>query len=1336
MEPRDDTVPAAPRRPPWLRSVLLVVVPALLLVGFLAAGSGWLIGTSAGLRVLLTVASWAMPSLSTRGVEGTLTGGFTIERLRLDEPRWALEAMQVVVTPQELSWRSRLIDLQQLTARSVKVQWTSQPSKEPAQPPQSLALPFDLTLRDVRIAELALGARDATPTVLNDVQLAGAADRTAIRITRINGRLGPSAVAGEGHIDAAPPFALSARAQLQTVVLERPMQAAIETGGALADLTVTATSNEGASQLSARARVTPFAPVPLAALNIQIAQLEPQLWLPSVPVMRLSGTADLQPRTVDGALSLEGPFSISNALAGPIDRQRIPVQAARGKLIWSPSSLALTIDALEGAGGSARGTLVRDAAGRIGARAQLTGIDASRIHTALAQTQATGDLDYALDGSTQRFDGKISNARGVALTADFAMTLANDVLDIRRATLKIASGRADIAGRVTLGKATSAQLRGEFAELDLSQFAKGVDTRLNGKLSVDGTLSPVRRGHAEIRLSDSRIAGHALQGHADVRINGDVLDLETELHSGAASLIAKGGLGTGRELSFDLNAPQLTDLTPTVGGSVTAHGTVSGTLQALTLVANATASDLALPNKHRIAKSELSIHAGTAASAPLDVAVTLIGHRAPDRPDLSLTTASLTARGTTASHAITFDATTATREPVSLRASGGWQTDAWRGSVTTVAIGKPLELRLDSPAALTLGANRITFGPTAFTARQTHFTEVELTRADGRLHAAGNFSNMQPQALDSRARAPRRTVRTSAGDTQPLTLAGRWSLDYTSALSGIVVVERTAGDLYSGVDAVHPIGISDIGAALNIVDNRVTGTAYLRGRALGKVDASIDAWINPAEFRLAQDRRFRVTVDAALPDLGWMGPLISDTVQIEGAATVNAVIGGTPADPTADGKLAGRNLRLVWIEQGLRLENGTLDAGLEDGVLVLNEMVFTGQAREKPVDKRAMTAVNVEAPGTVRVVGRIALQTLTGSIGVHAEHLPIMQRSERWMVVSGEGGITLTPTRAELYAKPIVDGAYIDFASLRGPRTLPADVVVVRADQQARSKDAAAPVEVQLNVEARLGQRFYIRGAGLEARLAGAVTVTGRPSQLNAIGNVRIVDGIYNGYGQRLQIERGVVTFSGPLENPALNVLATRPNLPVEVGVQISGTALAPSVRLYSDTAMSDVEKLNWLVLGRPPSAADSQDRAMLTAAASALFAGQSDSASSNVLRSVGLDEFGLRTGGQSSASLLPRETVAGTLRSGSSSASSGDFVALGKRISDDLYVTFEQALTGAEYYVALNYQLTRRISVIARAGSTNAIDLVYSLTFDRWSEAFAPEPERRRPRTAPPPTR
>ena len=212
---------------------------------------------------------------------------------------------------------------------------------------------------------------------------------------------------------------------------------------------------------------------------------------------------------------------------------------------------------------------------------------------------------------------------------------------------------------------------------------------------------------------------------------------------------------------------------------------------------------------------------------------------------------------------------------------------------------------------------------------------------------------------------------------------------------------------------------------------------------------------------------------------------------------------------------------------------------------------------------------------------------------------------------------------------------------------------------------------------------------------------------------MRTVDGVYAGYGQRLKIERGIVTFQGPVDNPALNVLAIRSGLPVEVGVAIGGTALRPIVRLHSDPSMSDTEKLNWLVLGRPPGPSDGSDRALLSAAATALFAGQVDQASAGLMRSLGVDQITLQPG-QSSGSLLPRETVAGRLRSGTTgSSAAADFVAVGKRINDDLYLSFEQALSGAEYFVALNYRLTRQLSLIARAGSTNALDLVYSLAFD-----------------------
>ena len=46
----------------------------------------------------------------------------------------------------------------------------------------------------------------------------------------------------------------------------------------------------------------------------------------------------------------------------------------------------------------------------------------------------------------------------------------------------------------------------------------------------------------------------------------------------------------------------------------------------------------------------------------------------------------------------------------------------------------------------------------------------------------------------------------------------------------------------------------------------------------------------------------------------------------------------------------------------------------------------------------------------------------------------------------------------------------------------------------------------------------------------------------------------YTAYGQRLTIERGKLYFDGPLDNPGLDVLALRKNLPVEAGVEVTGT--------------------------------------------------------------------------------------------------------------------------------------------------------------------------------------
>jgi translocation and assembly module TamB len=1295
---------------------VVVLGPALLALLVLVATATWLVTTSTGLRVAAAVAGTFVPGLTLSGVEGSLDAGVRIERFELKRAGWAVAADSVAIDLREWSLRRRTLDVQGFVAKRVQIDWVA--SDGPGRPPASLGLPFHLEMRRGSIQELALGARGAAPTLFHRVELVGWMNAQGIEVSDLAAEFERTHLQGQGRIGATEPFVTQASARLSSTLQSRTVEAAASANGSLHQLRLQLNADDSAARARVDAVLLAFAEVPLERLSVDIEAFDPALWMSGVPSMLVRARADLTPtKLADGGWSVAGPFAAENNAAGPIDRDRIPVRSVRGTLVWAEQALRLDIERAEGVRGVVNGALTWSKADGGQATARFSGIDASTLHSRMAATNASGQIDYSFHDGEQRFVGTARNAGDLPLSADIDASVRAQVLEVARARLSLGEGRADLRGRFELGGARNARFSGSVKDLDLARLVRGIDTRLNGTVEVDGQLQAPLSGRATFALAESRIAGRPLSGHGRIEAAGARLDADVELRSGTARLAALGGIGAGRELKLDLVAPELATLLPGYGGRLDARATLSGEFDSARIDATAAGKNLLLPGGHRVGSVMASFRGGLAATEPFALTVELAQHTAPRGPDQSLAGATLIGRGTTASVTLELVGATGSQQPMRLIASGGFKDGAWRGSLVAAEVGAPLELLMRSPTPLMISLNAIAFGPAEFLLRGARFTNFELQRKDGRWRTSGQFEGLQPQALDAQARAPRRVVRSGAGDRIPLTLAGRWDLEYADAVNGIAVIERSGGDIYSGVDALSPIGVSDVGAALNVLDNRVTGNVYMRGRALGKIDAAIDAYVDPAApggRLLAQERPFRIIVDANLPDLSWIGPLIGDNVQFGGSGSVSATIGGTPADPTSTGTVRGESLRLAWVDQAVRMENGRLDAVLDDGVLVINELLFAGNPRVAPLEKRALEGLDSNQPFEVRAVGRIALRSLAGSIGVQATQLPVLQRADRWMVVSGTGGITLSPQRAELYAKLTVDGAYIDFDGLRGGRSLPNDVVVTRAGAQ-RKASAAAPVDVTLDVQGSLGRRFYIEGAGLEARLAGAVNLSGRPSQLRAEGSVSAVDGVFAGYGQRLRIERGIVTFQGPIDNPALNVLAVRAGLPVEVGVAISGTAQRPYVRLHSDPAMSDTEKLNWLVLGRPPGASDGTDRAMLSAAASALFAGQADSASAGLLRTFGIDQITLQSG-QSNASLLPRETVAGRLRSSgmtTTSSAASDFLAVGKRINDDLYLSFEQALSGAEYFVALNYRLTRQLSLIARAGSTNALDLVYSIAFD-----------------------
>jgi translocation and assembly module TamB len=242
------------------------------------------------------------------------------------------------------------------------------------------------------------------------------------------------------------------------------------------------------------------------------------------------------------------------------------------------------------------------------------------------------------------------------------------------------------------------------------------------------------------------------------------------------------------------------------------------------------------------------------------------------------------------------------------------------------------------------------------------------------------------------------------------------------------------------------------------------------------------------------------------------------------------------------------------------------------------------------------------------------------------------------------------------------------------------------------------PTRVHIDGSFDFGDAFRVHGLGVDAALSGRLQLHGDAgSTVRGNGTLEVKHGVYTAYGQNLRITSGRVNFNGPLDDPGLNIDATRPDLPtgVVVGVHLGGSALHPQARLNSDPAMPDTEILSWLTLGEPIDRASASDIGVLQTAAGALL-GSTDSVplQTRLAQALGLDNIAVDS----------TTTAAGTQQS---------LVTISKRLSSKLKVGFSRGIDGVASIFSVQYELAHRLSLRTRAGTENAVDVFYSFDFD-----------------------
>jgi translocation and assembly module TamB len=253
------------------------------------------------------------------------------------------------------------------------------------------------------------------------------------------------------------------------------------------------------------------------------------------------------------------------------------------------------------------------------------------------------------------------------------------------------------------------------------------------------------------------------------------------------------------------------------------------------------------------------------------------------------------------------------------------------------------------------------------------------------------------------------------------------------------------------------------------------------------------------------------------------------------------------------------------------------------------------------------------------------------------------------------------------------------------------------------SEDARYVGELPAEREGRLTVRSEIRidmgndvrvdAFGLQGRITGGVGTT-VATGLTPIGRgeVSVVDGRYEAYGQKLDITRGRLLFdASPLDDPTLDIEAQRKLETVKVGMNVRGTLRSPRLTFFSDPSMPQTQIVSYLLVGKGIDTMQSSDTATMSSARDTLTLQGGGLLASQLGRRLGLEEVGVESSIESS---------------GEKNAA----LVLGKFLSPRLFISYGISLTESINTLKLRYTISDRWVLKMEAGENQSADAEYTI--------------------------
>ncbi|MBT1450290.1 translocation/assembly module TamB domain-containing protein [Glaciecola sp. XM2] len=825
--------------------------------------------------------------------------------------------------------------------------------------------------------------------------------------------------------------------------------------------------------------------------------------------------------------------------------------------------------------------------------------------------------------------------------------------------------KSDLNGQVTLEhQYTDSWMRGQMLCEDVKGTVQGYE------LSVNCDVDISKAGKVSIREMDIR------QGNNIVTADG-VLQLADTRY---AQMTAKQWLGSEAQLNLQVDLDNVNALLETIRGQVNGQGTLSGTLLRPQLDLEASLVDFEFNDIGlEQANVSMTVDAGDdyRTELNLEMAELAIGQTVVNElmltatGDQTLHTLNLSVLNENVRTAHEFEGTL-TLTDTQQKWLGNWRNAHVTLPFSRLQLAQQVPIEADLIQMLVLidehcwesdtGAQNICFNGLEYR------EGIASGQADIAYDIATVLRHYAPDMILAESTLPfASNVEFTYSQEKGLNASA-----YNRVIGGLIETES------------HSLALTALVANMDVEENELYAAVFAGSEATGTIGIQSQLNLRPD----AREHNGKVRITGL--DLSVLERFIPSTYSILGMVNADIDFAGALFEPQLDGYMNINNGELILDAYTYPLTN-------------FNQSIqFKGQQASVNGDFKL-------GKGTGQYTADLGLYP---EFKVRGEIIGTdMQFSVRDSVaqISPDVRFTADANTLTLSGNIAIPSAEIKIEELpENAKTPSTDTIIIGQEPEPPIIPMALDIDLNILIDEPKNAFVAINALDLEAKLSGDLNLkvkqerrlsdnTLRPMTTSLNGEVNILEGSYEAYGQMLLVRSGKIFFSGEPSLPQFDIRAIRnplnTNGDVIAGVQISGNPVMPRVELFSEPPMIQAKQLSYLLQG--------QD---LTSGA------QGDSVGTDTTLINMLVNFGVGRS-ENGIGRFGRAIGFDALNVGTAGAGDSTQVQISGRLSENIQITYGIGVFDSQSVVALKYQILPKLFIEAKSGINNSVDLFYQMT-------------------------